>query len=115
MPTDNSPPVATHTMDADALQKLIYLLHATDDPLIQEQALITLSNSAAFSVNQVSIVLQKTTTFQYRSAWKMRGAVLLKREMELSLYSLCSKIHFMSMPQFLLAQIIEFTSFTEFI
>ncbi|OXB61668.1 hypothetical protein ASZ78_016144 [Callipepla squamata] len=39
-------------MDADALQKLIHLLKATDDPLIQEQALITLSNSAAFSVNQ---------------------------------------------------------------
>ncbi|KAM4671964.1 armadillo repeat-containing protein 10 isoform 2-T2 [Amazona ochrocephala] len=49
---DNSPPVSTHTMDRDALQKLIYLLNATDDPLIQEQALITLSNSAAFSVNQ---------------------------------------------------------------
>ncbi|XP_005148491.2 armadillo repeat-containing protein 10 [Melopsittacus undulatus] len=49
---DNSTPVSTHTMDADALQKLIYLLHATDDPLIQEQALITLGNSAAFSVNQ---------------------------------------------------------------
>ncbi|XP_054065393.1 armadillo repeat-containing protein 10 isoform X1 [Rissa tridactyla] len=51
-PSDNSPPVSTHTMDADALQKLIHLLQATDDPLIQEQALITLSNSAAFSVNQ---------------------------------------------------------------
>ncbi|NWI86577.1 ARM10 protein, partial [Pitta sordida] len=37
------------------LQKLIHLLQATDDPLIQEQALITLSNSAAFSVNQASI------------------------------------------------------------
>ncbi|NXY84010.1 ARM10 protein, partial [Alcedo cyanopectus] len=34
------------------LQKLLQLLQATDDPLIQEQALITLSNSAAFSVNQ---------------------------------------------------------------
>ncbi|XP_030336821.1 armadillo repeat-containing protein 10 isoform X2 [Strigops habroptila] len=52
MTADNSPPVSTHTMDADALQKLIYLLQATDDPLIQEQALITLGNSAAFSVNQ---------------------------------------------------------------
>ncbi|XP_075347508.1 armadillo repeat-containing protein 10 isoform X1 [Mycteria americana] len=51
-PPDNSPPVSTHTMDADALQKLIHLLQATDDPLIQEQALITLGNSAAFSVNQ---------------------------------------------------------------
>ncbi|KAM6420745.1 LOW QUALITY PROTEIN: armadillo repeat-containing protein 10 [Pluvialis apricaria] len=51
-PAENSPPVSTHTMDADALQKLIHLLQATDDPLIQEQALITLSNSAAFSVNQ---------------------------------------------------------------
>ncbi|XP_058661517.1 armadillo repeat-containing protein 10 isoform X2 [Ammospiza nelsoni] len=39
-------------MDVDALQKLIHLLQDTDDPLIQEQALITLSNSAAFSVNQ---------------------------------------------------------------
>ncbi|XP_050179605.1 armadillo repeat-containing protein 10 isoform X2 [Myiozetetes cayanensis] len=50
--SDSSPPVSTHGMDADALQKLIHLLQATDDPLIQEQALITLSNSAAFSVNQ---------------------------------------------------------------
>ncbi|XP_008640780.2 PREDICTED: armadillo repeat-containing protein 10, partial [Corvus brachyrhynchos] len=50
--TDSSPPVSTHTTDVDALQKLIHLLQATDDPLIQEQALITLSNSAAFSVNQ---------------------------------------------------------------
>uniref|UniRef100_A0A8C0UKU3 Armadillo repeat containing 10 n=1 Tax=Cyanistes caeruleus TaxID=156563 RepID=A0A8C0UKU3_CYACU len=47
-----NPPVSTHTMDVDVLQKLIHLLQATDDPLIQEQALITLSNSAAFSVNQ---------------------------------------------------------------
>nr|XP_009667736.1 PREDICTED: armadillo repeat-containing protein 10 [Struthio camelus australis] len=39
-------------MDADDLQKLIHLLQSTDDPLIQEQTLITLSNSAAFSVNQ---------------------------------------------------------------
>ncbi|KAM4901992.1 armadillo repeat-containing protein 10 isoform 2-T2 [Sylvia borin] len=51
-PADSSPPVSSHTMDVDVLQKLIHLLQATDDPLIQEQALITLSNSAAFSVNQ---------------------------------------------------------------
>ncbi|KAM6425227.1 armadillo repeat-containing protein 10 [Rhynochetos jubatus] len=51
-PADNIPPASAHTTDADALQKLIHLLQATDDPLIQEQALITLSNSAAFSVNQ---------------------------------------------------------------
>ncbi|XP_074019638.1 armadillo repeat-containing protein 10 isoform X1 [Numenius arquata] len=51
-PADNRPPASTPTMDVDALQKLIHLLQATDDPLIQEQALITLSNSAAFSVNQ---------------------------------------------------------------
>lgn len=67
-------------MDADALQKLIHLLQVTDDPLIQEQALITLSNSAAFSVNQVSIVLQKTAVIQYQSGWKMRGVVLLKSD-----------------------------------
>ncbi|XP_062346804.1 armadillo repeat-containing protein 10 [Cinclus cinclus] len=51
-PADSSPPVSNPTMDVDALQKLILLLQATDDPLIQEKALITLSNSAAFSVNQ---------------------------------------------------------------
>ncbi|KAM9390212.1 armadillo repeat-containing protein 10 [Phaethornis superciliosus] len=51
-PSDSSLPASTPIMDVDALQKLINLLQATDDPLIQEQALITLSNSAAFSVNQ---------------------------------------------------------------
>ncbi|XP_038010252.1 armadillo repeat-containing protein 10 [Motacilla alba alba] len=51
-PADSSAPMSTHTMDVDVLQKLIHLLQATDDPLIQEQALITLSNSAAFSGNQ---------------------------------------------------------------
>ncbi|XP_014724532.1 PREDICTED: armadillo repeat-containing protein 10 [Sturnus vulgaris] len=50
--SNSSPPMSTPTMDVDSLQKLIHLLQATDDPLIQEQALITLSNSAAFSVNQ---------------------------------------------------------------
>ncbi|XP_030319811.1 armadillo repeat-containing protein 10 isoform X3 [Calypte anna] len=54
-PSDSSPPAPTHIMDVDALQKLIRLLQATDDPLIQEKALISLSNSAAFSVNQVYI------------------------------------------------------------
>ncbi|XP_051479271.1 armadillo repeat-containing protein 10, partial [Apus apus] len=51
-PAGSSSPASTHTVDANALQKLIHLLQATDDPLIQEQVLITLSNSAAFSVNQ---------------------------------------------------------------
>ncbi|XP_010002501.1 PREDICTED: armadillo repeat-containing protein 10 [Chaetura pelagica] len=50
--TGSSSPASTQTVDADALQKLIHLLQATDDPLIQEQVLITLSNSAAFTVNQ---------------------------------------------------------------
>ncbi|XP_063998609.1 armadillo repeat-containing protein 10 isoform X2 [Pogoniulus pusillus] len=49
---DNRLPESAHTLDVDALQKLLHLLQATDDPLIQEQALITLGNSAAFSVNQ---------------------------------------------------------------
>ncbi|KAK4830286.1 hypothetical protein QYF61_009489 [Mycteria americana] len=62
-PPDNSPPVSTHTMDADALQKLIHLLQATDDPLIQEQALITLGNSAAFSVNQIWDILNIMDVF----------------------------------------------------
>ncbi|XP_010209340.1 PREDICTED: armadillo repeat-containing protein 10 [Tinamus guttatus] len=49
--TENHPSESPHAVDADDLQKLLHLLQSTDDPLIQEQALITLSNRAAFSVN----------------------------------------------------------------
>uniref|UniRef100_A0A7M4F859 Armadillo repeat containing 10 n=1 Tax=Crocodylus porosus TaxID=8502 RepID=A0A7M4F859_CROPO len=45
-------PKSTDSLDANHLQKLIQLLESTDDPLIQEQILVTLSNSAAFSENQ---------------------------------------------------------------
>ncbi|KAF3821417.1 hypothetical protein GH733_010995 [Mirounga leonina] len=37
------------------LQKLLYLLESTDDPVITERALVTLGNNAAFSANQVII------------------------------------------------------------
>ncbi|XP_069484162.1 armadillo repeat-containing protein 10 [Ambystoma mexicanum] len=39
-------------LDAEHLHKLIELLETTDESSIREQALVTLSNSAAFSVNQ---------------------------------------------------------------
>ncbi|XP_077692064.1 armadillo repeat-containing protein 10 isoform X2 [Eretmochelys imbricata] len=50
--SDTDLPKSPSNLDANHLQKLIHLLESTDDPLIQEQALVTLSNSAAFSVNQ---------------------------------------------------------------
>ncbi|XP_059581824.1 armadillo repeat-containing protein 10 isoform X1 [Alligator mississippiensis] len=50
--SDGDLPKSTDSLDANHLQKLIQLLESTDDPLIQEQILVTLSNSAAFSVNQ---------------------------------------------------------------
>ncbi|XP_042324612.1 armadillo repeat-containing protein 10 isoform X2 [Sceloporus undulatus] len=43
---------STHDFGADDIRNLIHLLESTEDPAIQEQVLITLSNSAAFSVNQ---------------------------------------------------------------
>lgn len=50
-------PVSPDGLEINHIQSLIDLLESVEDPLVQEQALITLSNSAAFSVNQVSIVL----------------------------------------------------------
>ncbi|XP_039373620.1 armadillo repeat-containing protein 10 isoform X1 [Mauremys reevesii] len=50
--SDTDLPKSPSNLDAHHLQKLLHLLEFTDDPLIQEQALVTLSNSAAFSVNQ---------------------------------------------------------------
>ncbi|XP_077603110.1 armadillo repeat-containing protein 10 [Crocuta crocuta] len=40
-------------LNVDQLQKLLYLLESTDDPIIIERALVTLGNNAAFSANQV--------------------------------------------------------------
>ncbi|XP_064417506.1 armadillo repeat-containing protein 10 isoform X3 [Latimeria chalumnae] len=40
------------SLELQHLQMLIDLLRVTEDPTIQEKALVTLSNSAAFSVNQ---------------------------------------------------------------
>ncbi|XP_045649375.1 armadillo repeat-containing protein 10 [Ursus americanus] len=42
-------------LNVDQLQKLLYLLESTDDPVIIERALVTLGNNAAFSTNQVII------------------------------------------------------------
>uniref|UniRef100_A0A2I3H0Y9 Armadillo repeat-containing protein 10 n=1 Tax=Nomascus leucogenys TaxID=61853 RepID=A0A2I3H0Y9_NOMLE len=42
-------------LNAEQLQKLLYLLESTEDPVIIERALITLGNNAAFSVNQAII------------------------------------------------------------
>ncbi|XP_040827161.1 armadillo repeat-containing protein 10 isoform X3 [Ochotona curzoniae] len=42
-------------LNANQLQKLLYLLDSTDDPFITERVLVTLGNSAAFSVNQAII------------------------------------------------------------
>ncbi|XP_061438081.1 armadillo repeat-containing protein 10 [Rhineura floridana] len=43
---------SAHGLEAHHIQNLINLLESTKDPSIQEQVLITLSNSAAFSNNQ---------------------------------------------------------------
>ncbi|XP_062990274.1 armadillo repeat-containing protein 10 isoform X2 [Elgaria multicarinata webbii] len=45
-------PKSPHGLEMHHIQKLIHLLESTEDPSIQEQVLVTLSNSAAFSVNQ---------------------------------------------------------------
>uniref|UniRef100_A0A4X1V760 Armadillo repeat containing 10 n=2 Tax=Sus scrofa TaxID=9823 RepID=A0A4X1V760_PIG len=42
-------------LNAEQLQKLLYLLESTEDPVIIEKALVTLGNNAAFSANQVII------------------------------------------------------------
>ncbi|KAM6152675.1 LOW QUALITY PROTEIN: armadillo repeat-containing protein 10 [Erethizon dorsatum] len=42
-------------LSAEQLQKLLYLLESTEDPIITERALVTLGNSAAFSTNQAII------------------------------------------------------------
>lgn len=42
-------------LNAEQLQKLLYLLESTEDPIITERALVTLGNSAAFSTNQAII------------------------------------------------------------
>ncbi|XP_070611226.1 armadillo repeat-containing protein 10 isoform X1 [Erythrolamprus reginae] len=39
-------------LEGEHLEKLLYLLDITEDPVLQGQILVTLSNSAAFSVNQ---------------------------------------------------------------
>ncbi|XP_057614720.1 armadillo repeat-containing protein 10 isoform X1 [Chionomys nivalis] len=42
-------------LNAEQLEKLLYLLESTDDPIIVEKALVTLGNNAAFSTNQLGI------------------------------------------------------------
>ncbi|DAA30671.1 TPA: armadillo repeat containing 10 isoform 4 [Bos taurus] len=43
------------TLNAEQVQKLLYLLESTEDPVIIERALVTLGNNAAFSANQIVI------------------------------------------------------------
>ncbi|XP_037367043.1 armadillo repeat-containing protein 10 [Talpa occidentalis] len=42
-------------LNPEQLQKLLYLLESTEDPIIIERALVTVGNNAAFSANQVTI------------------------------------------------------------
>ncbi|KAM6201165.1 armadillo repeat-containing protein 10 isoform 1-T1 [Rhynchocyon petersi] len=42
-------------LNAEQLQKLLYLLESTEDPALTERALVTLGNNAAFSANQIVI------------------------------------------------------------
>uniref|UniRef100_A0A8C0XND1 Armadillo repeat-containing protein 10 n=1 Tax=Castor canadensis TaxID=51338 RepID=A0A8C0XND1_CASCN len=42
-------------LNAEQLQKLLYLLESTEDPVIIERALVTVGNNAAFSANQAII------------------------------------------------------------
>ncbi|XP_074050101.1 armadillo repeat-containing protein 10 [Macrotis lagotis] len=51
-PAENDCTKSSSLLDAQHLKKLICLLESTEDPLIRERALITLGNSAAFSINQ---------------------------------------------------------------
>ncbi|XP_068962652.1 armadillo repeat-containing protein 10-like isoform X1 [Petaurus breviceps papuanus] len=51
-PAENDCTKSSGILDAQHLKKLICLLQSTEDALIRERALITLGNSAAFSVNQ---------------------------------------------------------------
>ncbi|XP_063671070.1 armadillo repeat-containing protein 10 isoform X7 [Pan troglodytes] len=50
-------------LNAEQLQKLLYLLESAEDPVIIERALITLGNNAAFSVNQIPMKLITGITF----------------------------------------------------
>lgn len=47
-------------LNAEQLEKLLYLLESTNDPIIVEKALVTLGNNAAFSANQVSLLFLHT-------------------------------------------------------
>ncbi|XP_034820583.1 armadillo repeat-containing protein 10 isoform X5 [Pan paniscus] len=50
-------------LNAEQLQKLLYLLESAEDPVIIERVLITLGNNAAFSVNQIPMKLITGITF----------------------------------------------------
>uniref|UniRef100_F6WYI0 Armadillo repeat-containing domain-containing protein n=1 Tax=Monodelphis domestica TaxID=13616 RepID=F6WYI0_MONDO len=51
-PAEDNCTKSSTILDAQHLKKLICLLESTEDPLMRERALITLGNSAAFSINQ---------------------------------------------------------------
>ncbi|XP_046951353.1 armadillo repeat-containing protein 10 isoform X2 [Lynx rufus] len=66
-------------LNVDQLQKLLYLLESTDDPIIIERALVTLGNNAAFSANQVYIsqVCKDVLSGPLDSAVQLAGLRLL--------------------------------------
>ncbi|XP_063164124.1 armadillo repeat-containing protein 10 [Candoia aspera] len=49
---DTDLPKSPHSLEMHHIESLLHILESTEDPLVQEQVLVTLSNSAAFSVNQ---------------------------------------------------------------
>uniref|UniRef100_A0A2K6FG55 Armadillo repeat containing 10 n=1 Tax=Propithecus coquereli TaxID=379532 RepID=A0A2K6FG55_PROCO len=80
-------------LNAEQLQKLLYLLESTEDPVIIERALVTVGNNAAFSVNQVDssflslydghvakeILLRVLTLFQnINNCLKMEGRLAVQ-------------------------------------
>uniref|UniRef100_A0A8C9UNR1 Armadillo repeat containing 10 n=1 Tax=Spermophilus dauricus TaxID=99837 RepID=A0A8C9UNR1_SPEDA len=54
-PEDLTSDSCDDVLNAEQLQKLLYLLESTEDPVIMERALVTLGNNAAFSANQAVI------------------------------------------------------------
>uniref|UniRef100_A0A2K6FG34 Armadillo repeat containing 10 n=1 Tax=Propithecus coquereli TaxID=379532 RepID=A0A2K6FG34_PROCO len=66
-------------LNAEQLQKLLYLLESTEDPVIIERALVTVGNNAAFSVNQIYInqVCEDVFSGPLNSAVQLAGLRLL--------------------------------------
>ncbi|XP_068962653.1 armadillo repeat-containing protein 10-like isoform X2 [Petaurus breviceps papuanus] len=78
-PAENDCTKSSGILDAQHLKKLICLLQSTEDALIRERALITLGNSAAFSVNQVHLsqICEETLSSPLNSDVQLAGLRLL--------------------------------------